>query len=65
MNWKKPALLLVYITERLTGSRLAPNSSLNSSYKQLNQLAEHTGIIKAKLLKALIKKTVNLLQNKQ
>lgn len=32
------------------------------TYEQLNQLAEHTGMTKAKLLRALIKETAKLLQ---
>ena len=32
------------------------------TYEQLNQLAEHTGMTKAKLLRALIQETAKLLQ---
>lgn len=32
------------------------------TYEQLNQLAEHTGMTKAKLLRALIRETAKLLQ---
>lgn len=35
------------------------------TYEQLNQLAEYTGMTKAKLLRALIQETANLLQKKQ